>query len=108
MSYIGNSSTSSSVDGVGCTVFGKNVHAEGLYCIAVGDDLTVSGTFNIKSSEKISIPMDFTNDIAIYVVNSLEERIEFYKNIKNAPISFIEESEKVLKNLIKEIRKVYF
>jgi hypothetical protein len=92
-----------------CLEVGLNTKAHGICCIAVGDNLIVRGSHQVRVGEKVTLPSGLTKDQATSLIPQLQEMILVYNAMADqghAPPDFGSKAEQAINVAIESLKKV--
>lgn len=93
-----------------CISIGQDTKANGLCCIALGDNQVVSGAFRVQISDKFSVPQTMTRSKAVIVLKEIDNIKAVYDSFveqKLAPLEFKDSSQKAIKMIKDSIKKKF-
>ena len=92
-----------------CLAVGTNTKATGICCIAVGDNLIVRGSHQVRIGEKVTLPADITKDQADILIPQLQELILVYNAMDDqgqTPLNFGSRAERAINIAIETLKRV--
>jgi hypothetical protein len=87
---------------------GNNARTHGVCCIAIGDDTTARGAYQVSVGERVSLPNDMTAAFAVATIQEVRElKLTFQAMVDQrvAPATFGTESTRALDILVSAFEK---